>query len=242
MLVSTLNYNQPELTDNLVKQLSRGNDLSQHELMIIDNGSTKEPAKSTTHKSPQNTYFGGGLNLVLDYFLSTNHEYFVLFNNDLIFHGPRLLENMVNEMKENDLSLYSPAITNTGADQCYWKQMWNWGTYSVRQVPFIDFMCPVFRRDLAEAITQFPSELFLGWGPDFYSGIIAEENNLKVGVSDNITLSHLVGNTFKSGAIEVSENSFAQNADRNMHNYFSNSQYKEKFQEFRFKGSQYKVN
>lgn len=239
MLVATLNYNQPKLTDNLVNQLSRGNDLGQHELMILDNGSSTEPAKSTTHRVEENTYFGGGLNIVLDYFLKTDHEYFVLFNNDLIFHGPRLLENMVSEMKENDLALYSPAITNTGADQCFWKQMWNWGTYSVRQVPFIDFMCPVFRRDLAEAIVQFPSELALGWGPDFYAGIIAEQQGLKVGVSDNITLSHLVGNTFKSGAIEVSENTFAQTADRNMHDYFHNSPLKDKFQEFRIKGSQY---
>ena len=94
MLISTLNYNQPELTDNLIKQLYRGNDLSKHELMIVDNGSTKELAKSTTHRLEENAFFGGGLNMILEYFLSTNHEYFVLFNNDLIFHGPRLIDNM----------------------------------------------------------------------------------------------------------------------------------------------------
>ena len=49
MLLSTLNYNQPELTDNLVEQLKRDNTFSQHELMVVDNGSTKELAKSTTH-------------------------------------------------------------------------------------------------------------------------------------------------------------------------------------------------
>ena len=154
MLISTLNYNQPDLTDNLVNQLKRDISFSQHELMVVDNGSTKELAKSTTHKLPENLFFGGGLNVIMDYFLSTKHEYFVLFNNDLIFHGPRLLTNMIKEMEENDLSLYSPSITNTGADQCYWKQMWNWGTYNVRQVPFIDFMCPVFRRDISEAIVK----------------------------------------------------------------------------------------
>jgi GT2 family glycosyltransferase len=239
MLISTLNYNQPDLTDNLVNQLKRDTSFSQHELMVVDNGSTKELAKSTTHKLPENLFFGGGLNVIMDYFLSTKHEYFVLFNNDLIFHGPRLLTNMIKEMEDNDLSLYSPSITNTGADQCYWKQMWNWGTYSVRQVPFIDFMCPVFRRDIAEAIVKYPEELFLGWGPDFYSGIIAEENNLKVGVSDNITLSHLVSQTFKTGAIEIAESDFCKQADGNMHNYFLNSPYKDKFIEFRQKGSTY---
>jgi GT2 family glycosyltransferase len=241
MLISTLNYNQPELTDNLIKQLYRGNDLSKHELMIVDNGSTKELAKSTTHRLEENAFFGGGLNMILEYFLSTNHEYFVLFNNDLIFHGPRLIDNMLREMQENDLALYSPSITNTGADQCFWKQMWNWGTMSVRQVPFIDFMCLVMRRDLAEYITRYPDELFLGWGPDFYTGIKAQEGGFKVGISDNITLAHLVSQTFKTGAIEIKESDFCAQADGNMHNYFINSEYKSKFFEFRELCSNYTI-
>jgi len=239
MLISTLNYNQPELTDNLVKQLHTGNDLSKHELMIVDNGSTKELAKSTTHRLDENIFFGGGLNMILEYFLSTDHDYFVLFNNDLIFHGPRLIDNMLREMKDNDLALYSPSITNTGADQCFWKQMWNWGTMSVRQVSFIDFMCPVIRRDLAEYITKYPNELFLGWGPDFYTGIKAQEGGFKVGVSDNITLSHLVSQTFTSGAIEMKVSDFCAQADGNMHNFFLNSNYKDKFLELRKSGSEY---
>ena len=61
MLISTLNYNQPDLTDNLVNQLKRDISFPQHELMVVDNGSTKELAKSTTHKLPENLFFGGGL-------------------------------------------------------------------------------------------------------------------------------------------------------------------------------------
>jgi GT2 family glycosyltransferase len=240
MLISTLNYNQPELTDNLIKQLTHDKSFNSHELMVVDNGSSKQPANSTTHKLEENLYFGGGLNIVLEYFLQSRHEYFVLFNNDLIFHGPRLLTNMVQEMRDNDLSLYSPAITNTGADQCFWKQMWNWGTGTVREVQFIDFMCPVMRRDLAEAIVKFPDELFLGWGADFYSGMIAEQNGMKVGVSDNITLSHLVSQTFKTGAIEVKESDFCRQADGNMHNYFlNNAELNQTFVEFRTNGANY---
>ena len=106
MLLTTLNYNQPELTDNLVDQLKRDITFSKHELMVVDNGSTKELAKSTTHKLPENLFFGGGLNIIMDYFLSTDHDYFVLFNNDLIFHGPRLIQNMLEEIKSNNLDLY----------------------------------------------------------------------------------------------------------------------------------------
>jgi GT2 family glycosyltransferase len=239
MLLATLNYNQPELTDNLVTQLKRDNTFSQHELMVVDNGSTKELAKSTTHKLPENIFFGGGLNVIMDYFLSTNHDYFILFNNDLVFHGPRLIENMLNEIQEHNLDLYSPSITNSGKDQCHWKQMWNWGTKSVRQVDFIDFMCPVFSKKLAEEIKQFPSELFLGWGPDFYTGIISQEKGFKIGVSDNITLTHLVSQTFKTGAIEIKETDFCLQADQNMHQYFFSSPYKEKFLEFRQTNSIY---
>jgi hypothetical protein len=119
--------------------------------------------------------------------------------------------------------------------------MWNWGTCSVRKVPFIDFMCPIFRRDLAEYIVKFPDELFLGWGPDFYAGIKAQEAGLLVGVSDNITLSHLVSQTFKTGAIELKESEFCLQADGNMHNFFFNSEYKEKFMEFRKLSSTYEI-
>jgi GT2 family glycosyltransferase len=85
--------------------------------MVVDNGSTKELAKSTTHKLPENIFFGGGLNVIMNYFLSTNQDYLILFNNDLIFHGPRLIENMLSEIKESNLDLYSPSITNSGKGQ-----------------------------------------------------------------------------------------------------------------------------
>ncbi|KPK00275.1 MAG: hypothetical protein AMJ60_01870 [Desulfobacterales bacterium SG8_35] len=241
MLVATLNYNQPQLTDNLVEQLKRDNNFGQHEIMVLDNGSTKKKAKYTTHFLPKNIFFGGGLNIVLRYFLETDHKFFVLFNNDLIFHGPRLIENMISEMGKNDLALYSPSIINAGVKQCVWQQMWNWGTRSVREVPFIDFMCPVFRRDLAGIIGQFPRELFLGWGPDLYAGIIADKHDLKVGVSDNITLLHLFSQTFRTGAIEIKESDFNQQADKNMHQYFYNSEYKDKFIEFYQKGREYSI-
>ena len=156
MLLATLNYNQPELTDNLVKQLKRDITFNQHELMIVDNGSTQPLATTTTHQLPENLFFGGGLNVILDYFLNSNHDHFVLFNNDLIFHGPRLIENMLKEINENDIDLYSPSITNSGYGQCHWRQMWNWGTGTVRKVGFIDFMCPVFNRKIAEIIKHFP--------------------------------------------------------------------------------------
>ena len=63
------------LTDNLVEQLKRDPLFKECELMVIDNGSVESLAKSTTHKLSENIFFGGAFNVVLDYFLSTNHDY-----------------------------------------------------------------------------------------------------------------------------------------------------------------------
>jgi hypothetical protein len=117
--------------------------------------------------------------------------------------------------------------------------MLNWGTKTVREVPFIDFQSPVIRKDLALAINDFPSELF-HYGLDFYSCLVAAENNLKIGVSDNLTICHLENQTAKNNLIEgFDENSFPSRANNSMINYFVNSSYKDKFLELRQKGSEY---
>ena len=75
ILIATLNHNLPDLTDNLVNQLKRDPLYAQCELMVVDNGSKEELAKSTTHKLEENIFFGGGFNVVLEYFLNeTDHD------------------------------------------------------------------------------------------------------------------------------------------------------------------------
>ncbi len=127
MLIATLNHNLPDLTDNLVKQLEKDESFGYYELMVVDNGSTEPLAKSTTHQLEENIFFGGGFNVVLDYFLNTDHDYLYFLNNDLIFHGPSFLTTSLNEAKQSDAAVYSPTIINASTEQCHWKQMWNWG-------------------------------------------------------------------------------------------------------------------
>ena len=104
MLIATLNHNLHDLTDNLVNQLKKDPLFEKCELMVVDNVSNTESlAKSTTHKLEENTFFGGGFNIVLDYFLSTNHEYLYFLNNDLIFHGPSFLTTSLKEAKETNV-------------------------------------------------------------------------------------------------------------------------------------------
>ena len=110
--------------------------------------------------------------------------------------------------------------------------MWNWGR-GLRDVRWIDFQSPLLRRDILEIIKQYPMELVYGWGLDFYTGCIAEENNLKTIVSDNNTICHLNSQTFKQNKIDIGIGEFCRNADYNMANYFRKSKYNELYGELR---------
>ena len=165
MLIATLNHNLPQWTDNLVNQIKRDPLFDKCELMVIDNGSSEPLAQSTTHRLEQNIFFGGGLNAALEYFLTTNHDYLYFLNNDLVFHGPSFLTTSLREAKESDAAVYSPTTINASIDQCFWKQMWNWGN-GLRKVKWIDFQCPLLRRDILEKINHFPDELIYGWKED----------------------------------------------------------------------------
>jgi hypothetical protein len=241
MLIATLNHNLPDLTDNLVEQLKRDPLFNECELMVVDNGSVESLAKSTTHRLEENIFFGGGFNVVLDYFLSTDHDYLYFLNNDLIFHGPSFLSTSLKEAKESDAAVYSPSIINTSVEQCHWKQMWNWGK-GLREVKWIDFQCPLIRKDVLELIKQYPNDLIYGWGLDFYTGCITETNNLKTIVSDTNTICHLNSQTFKQNKINISVSEFCQNAEQGMFKFFSNSkEYKSLYLNLRQYGENYNL-
>lgn len=239
MLVAILNHNLPDLTDNLVKWISPDNSMS--ELMVIDNGSNMEPAaQSTTHKLEENIFFGGGVNVIFDYFLQTNHEYLYILNNDLLVHN-NFITKSLKSAKENDIALYTPSVINASINQCHWKQMLNQGTDQVREVKWVDWQAPLLRRDLVEKIKSFPMELIYGWGLDFYSGLIAEDNNLKVGVDDNNTVTHLNSQTFKQNKINIGVSEFCRLAEGNMNQYFTNSEYSQRYQQYRNYGANYNL-
>jgi len=240
MLIATLNHNLPDWTDNLVEQLKRDSYFNECELMVLDNGSKETLAKSTTHRLDENIFFGGGFNVVLEYFLQTNHEYLYFLNNDLVFHGPAFLSTSLREAKQADAAIYSPTVINASMEQCHWKQMWNWGK-GLRHVKWIDFQCPLLRRDVAELIQQFPQELIYGWGLDFYAGCITEQNKLRTIVSDNNTITHMNSLTFKENKINIGVSEFCQRAEFGMYNYFSNSIYKDLYFDLRTYGETYRA-
>jgi glycosyltransferase involved in cell wall biosynthesis len=240
MLIATLNHNLPQWTDNLVNQLKRDPLFSQCELMVVDNGSKESLAQSTTHQLEENIFFGGGFNVVLDYFLSTDHDYLYFLNNDLVFHGPSFLTTSLREAKESDAAVYSPSVINASMEQCNWKQMWNWGK-GLRKVKWIDFQCPLLRRDILEKIKHFPDELIYGWGLDFYAGCISEQEGLNTIVSDTNTIAHMNSLTFKENKIDIGVSKFCQKADQNMHQYFWKSELNSLYLNLRQYGENYNI-
>jgi len=240
MLIATLNHNLPNLTDNLVEQLKRDPHFKNCEMMVVDNGSKENLASYTTHRLDTNVFFGGGFNVVLDYFLSTNHEYLYFLNNDLIFHGPSFISTSLREAKSSNAGVYSPSIINASVRQCHWKQMWNWGK-GLRAVRWIDFQSPLIRRDVLERIGKFPEELIFGWGLDFYAGCITEKNGIATIVSDNNTICHLNSQTFEQNKIDIGVEEFCRGAEMNMNNYFRNSEYFKLYIDLRSYGENYKL-
>lgn len=240
MLIATLNHNLPDLTDNLVTQLKR--DLyfkTNCELMVLDNGSSEPLARSTTHRLDENIFFGGGFNVVLDYFLNeTEHEWLYFLNNDLIFHGPSFLTTSVTNAIKAKAMVYSPAVINASVEQCHWKQMWNWGQ-GIRAVKWIDFQCPLIHRSVLEQIRHFPDELIYGWGLDFYTGCITEQHGIKTVVDDTHTICHLNSQTFKQNKINIGVSEFCRNAETNMNNYFLNSEFNSLYSKLRTYGETY---
>lgn len=238
ILLATLNHNLPDWTDNLVDQLAKDPLFNECELMVVDNGSLEKLARSTTHRLEENIFFGGGFNVVLDYFLQTNHEYLYFLNNDLVFHGPAFLTTSLREAKQTNAAVYSPTIINASKEQCHWRQMWNWGI-GLREVRWIDFQCPLIRRDVLEKIQKYPDELIYGWGIDFYTGCITEEHNFKTIVSDYNTITHMNSLTFKENKVNIGVNEFCRNAENNMNSYFMNSTLSSMYNSLRSYGENY---
>ena len=223
ILVATMNVNQPELTNNLVEQVSKNTEV-EHEIMVLENGAT-EPSSYSTHTTEQNCFFGGGLNLIFDYYLNqTDHDWLMVLNNDLIIHGDNFLSIMLSEAEENDVCQLSPAIINASIPQCYWKQMHMWMSGGTRLVEWIDFQAPMLRRDICDLIKVYPSELLYGWGNDVLTGMIAKQQDLKTGVTDKCCIAHLNSQTLNKGIEDLegktlSSQEYCARAEQGMMSY-----------------------
>lgn len=240
-LVVIYNHNLPSMTDDLWESLYpyRRDD---YDMILIDNGSTTDgKSKYTTHETGQNCYFGGALNIALQYFLdSGEYDSLLSLNNDLILQGPNFVRTLRNEMFKGDYKIISPSVLQIES-QCKWKYMHCWNTGSTRTVKWVDFQAPLIHKDFIEKIQQYPEELIYGWGQDLLSGIICEQNDWKVGVVDKCPLIHYSARTYKEGKSDIDLTTYCRNAETNMFKYFQKQDLIGIFNQYRQLSSEYNI-
>tara|TARA_B100000287_G_scaffold149091_1_gene140794 strand:- start:1094 stop:1849 length:756 start_codon:yes stop_codon:yes gene_type:complete len=230
------NHNLPEMTDKLWEEL-KPYERDDYDLILIDNGSREDgKSKYTTHETGQNTYFGGALNIALDFFtMSEQYDSLLSLNNDLVLQGNNFVRTLREEMFYKDSLTYkiiSPSVLQV-ENQCKWKYMHCWNSNEIRQVKWVDFQAPLIHKDFIRVYPQFPDELVYGWGQDVLSGILCEKQGWKVGVVDRCPLIHHSAHTYKSGVSDLDLQTYCQNAEQGMFGYMQSNGLMEKFLEFR---------
>jgi GT2 family glycosyltransferase len=241
-LVTILNHNLPEYTNFLYDELKK-HQTNNYDVFVFDNASSPEGKAKVTHlATDENCYFGGAMNLMFDYILE-NKEYdsLLFLSNDVLLHGYNFVDTLRKEMFEQDYTILSPSVIQVRLEQDMWKQMHNYGTKNVRQVPWVDFMSPLIHRRLIEEIHQFSMDLIYGWGLDIYSGIVCEKKDWKIGIVDYISVPHLVAKTTKEKKADITIEQYCEYASNGMNNFFLNSGLVQEQQKMMYLAQSYEV-
>lgn len=113
--IITVNFNQPAVTEDLLRSLREVNTYSNIEIIVVDNGSTINPVPEwkvhyphiTFIRSDLNTGFAGGNNIGIQ---EATGEYLFLINNDTEVTAT-LIGELVDTMESNSkIGLLSPKI------------------------------------------------------------------------------------------------------------------------------------
>lgn len=113
--VITVNYNQPQVTEDLLQSIFSLNRYPELEIIVVDNGSKNNPVPEWNSKYPDvrfirsesNLGFAGGNNLGIK---ASTGEYLFLVNNDTEF-TPGLVETLVTVLDEHpEVGMVSPKI------------------------------------------------------------------------------------------------------------------------------------
>ena len=215
-----------------------------YDLFVIDNGSSKEgKSKHTSLELEENVYFGGGFNAAMQYTLD-NKEYdsMMFLNNDLTVHP----YNFVKALREEMLSGYdivSPSFYNVEAkQQCFWKTMHSYCDGSIREVPFIDFQCPLISRRLLEEIKEIHQSLIMGWGIDFMFALTAKDKRWKLGVVDRCCVLHHNSLTVKLGVAGIDIPTYCRLAEEGQYKFFQKNNLLQDYTQLRAKAQNYEYN
>lgn len=119
--VIILNWKQPQLTLDTVNSFLKINHTDfDYQVLLIDNGSPDDSAKIfkntydknravTVLQTKSNLGYVGGNNFGIKYGLNQNFDYYLIVNNDVLFH-PQFLVELIKVIKKNPQSLLAPKI------------------------------------------------------------------------------------------------------------------------------------
>lgn len=254
-----LNHNLPDYTDMLYESL-KPYERGDYDLMVFDNGSTGPLSKYTTYRVEQNVYFGGGFNAAMQMVLEDeSYDSMLFLNNDLTIHPYNFVKVLREEMfkgspvSESDevamlyggartpkFDVVSPTFYNIEPKgQCHWKTMHNYGNEKIREVPFIDFQCPLISRRALESVLSIDSLLIYGWGIDVLFAITCRQKGWKMGVTDRLSVLHHNSLTVKKGVAGLTISDYCQKAERGQIDFFNKVNLMKEFHEVRTLGAQY---
>jgi hypothetical protein len=240
-LVGILHYNTTHYTDTLY-ELLKPYEREDYDLIVIDNGSSEgKSSKYSTFKLEENVYFGGGLDVTMNYFIeSKQYDSMMLLNSDLIVHGHNFVKSLRTQLfSDEDLVLVSGCVLQPEKNQCHWKMIHNWGYNQLRYVPWVDYQCSLLKRKFVEEIKGFGSRF--GWVQDVMTGIVCEDNNWKIGVCDWLPVIHFGNGTVKDNSTDPIISQYNQLAEQEMFQYFQDRGLMDRFVNLRQKAENYKA-
>lgn len=238
-LVAILHYNSVHYTDALYEML-KPYEYDDYDLVVIDNGSSPDKvSKYASLKLESNVYYGGGLDVTMNYFIE-NQQYdsMILLNSDLIIHGYNFIKSLRNELfAEEDLVLVSGCVIQPEVNQCHWKAVHNWGSKTIRYVPWVDYQCALLKRKFVEEVKSFGSRF--GWVQDIMTGIVCEEKGWKIGVCDWLPVIHFGNGSVKDNLDDPIISQYNTLAEEEMIRFFQDRGLWNKFIEQRHKAELY---
>ncbi len=187
-LAIILNHNLPEYTDWLYQELKRGEG-ELYDLRVMDNGSRPEGMPATVHyRLEKNIYLGGAWNEAFRIVLENpQYDSLLFLNNDIEVNGRVFVKLLRDELFRHDYAILSPCVA--GRPKA-WNQMQNWGSKEPRQVRWTDFESPMFHRKIIEAVGQFSTDLYYGWGQELVCADLCAERGWKIAICDHVAILH----------------------------------------------------
>jgi GT2 family glycosyltransferase len=194
-----------EYTDNLMERLIP------RASFIIDSNKYK-------------TQFTDSFNLGLGAFMQSKFSHVMICNNDIDLDYDRLiqLENAVRRKK----GIFSPVVNSP-----HNAVMSKVGKDQMRQVPWVEFVCPIIHKDVVKAIGLLDTGMPRGWGVELDYCYRAQKNGYKTRLCQQVNIHHY-GHKSQADHAEYSHYANIEMNDRLTEKYGDNWQEVLKYPQF----------